>query len=114
MSLCLAEMRTHFCTDCARGHGGSSSRRKYGTNCIIPEFVNSGAVGCVGLRLAGGTRTWPRSLKKATQIFRSSFASMADTNLEVDDPGPTSTSVGVDVRPQLLFPLGHGQPAFAH
>ena len=57
MSLCLPARRTHFWIDDARGgsKGTGSSPRKYGTNCIIPELVNIGAVGCVGIRLAEGT-----------------------------------------------------------
>ena len=48
-SLCLPPARTHFCTSAARGgsNGTGSSPRKYGTNCIIPELVNIGAVGWV-------------------------------------------------------------------
>ena len=46
-SLCLPPARTHFWIDAARGgrNGGCSSPRKYGTNGIIPELVNIGAVG---------------------------------------------------------------------
>ena len=41
----------------ARGgrNGTGSSPRKYGTNGIIPEFVNIGADGWFGIRLADGT-----------------------------------------------------------
>ena len=32
-------------SEVARAKGAGSSPRKYGTNCIIPELVNMGAVG---------------------------------------------------------------------
>ena len=56
-SLCLPPARTHFCTDVARAgvNGTSSSPRKYGTNCIIPELVNIGADGWCGMSPADGT-----------------------------------------------------------
>jgi hypothetical protein len=41
----------------ARGgsYGADSSPKKYGTKGIIPEFVNIGAEGCVGIRLPDRT-----------------------------------------------------------
>ena len=56
MSLCLPASRTHFWIVAARGgsNGTGSSPRKYGTNCIIPEFVNIGAVGWVGMQARRG------------------------------------------------------------
>ena len=67
MSLCLPDRRTHFWIDWARGQGGGSSPRKYGTNCIIPELVNRGAVGWCGIRLADGTSAWLARRKKSIQ-----------------------------------------------
>src|SRR6188768_518733 len=80
MSLCLPARRTHFWMLEARGgsKGTGSSPRKYGTNCIIPEFVNIGAVGWVGMRLADGTSAWSRARKNSFQVRRSVTASMTD------------------------------------
>ena len=77
-SLCLPPARTHFWIVAARGgsNGTGSSPRKYGTNCIIPELVNIGAVGCVGIRLADGTTVWSRAAKNSVQTWRSPLASM--------------------------------------
>ena len=76
-SLCLPPARTHFWTVVARGNGAGSSPRKYGTNCIIPEFVNIGAVGWCGIRPADGTFVCPRSAKKSVNAARSSVACMS-------------------------------------
>ena len=78
MSLCLPASRTHFWIDDARGgsKGTGSSPRKYGTNCIIPELVNIGAVGCVGIRLADGTSACWRASKNSFQVRRSVTPSM--------------------------------------
>src|SRR5262245_4758517 len=95
MSLCLPARRTHFWIDDARGgsNGTGSSARKYGTNCIIPECVNMGAVGCVGMRLAEGTSACPWAVKNSFQVRRSVTASMTDrayrrgfTRLALDRP----------------------------
>ena len=75
-SLCLPPARTHFCTRLARGgsNGTGSSPRKYGTNGIIPELVNIGAVGWCGISPADGTTVWPRAAKKSWKTLRSSLA----------------------------------------
>ena len=78
MSLCLPARRTHFWIVAARGgsYGTGSSPRKYGTNCIIPELVNIGAVGCVGIRLAEGTSVCCLAAKNSFQVRRRPVASM--------------------------------------
>ena len=77
-SLCLPPARTQRCTDVARGgsKGTGSSPRKYGTNGIIPELVNIGAVGWSGISPAEGTRVCPRSSKNEVNARRSSAESM--------------------------------------
>jgi hypothetical protein len=73
-SLCLPPARTHFWTSAARGglNGTGSSPRKYGTNGIIPELVNMGAVGWVGIRLPDGTIVCSRAAKNSAKARRSS------------------------------------------
>ena len=68
-SLCLPPARTHFWTSATRGgsNGTGSSPRKYGTNCIIPEFVNIGAVGWCGIRLADGTSVCCRAREEVEE-----------------------------------------------
>ncbi|CAB4557047.1 unannotated protein [freshwater metagenome] len=75
-SLCLPPARTHFCIETARGgeYGAGSSPKKYGTKGIIPEFVNIGADGWVGMRLPDLTDVWARATKKSVQVRRRSFA----------------------------------------
>src|SRR3954462_9067482 len=73
-SLCLPPARTHFCTSATRGgsYGTGSSPRKYGTNGIIPEFTNIGAVGWCGIKPADGTILCCRCAKKSRNFCRSS------------------------------------------
>ena len=59
----MSTVRKHFCTEVARGHGGTSSPRKKGLNGTMPAMVNR-TVGSWGIRLADGTAAWPRSTKK--------------------------------------------------
>ncbi len=47
---------------------------KYGTNGIIPEFVNIGADGCSGISPLAGTSVWSRATQKSVQTCRSSCA----------------------------------------
>ena len=62
----------------AAAYGTGSSPRKYGTNGIIPELVNIGADGCVGIRLAEGTSGVRHgSTKNSVQARRSSSAVVA-------------------------------------
>jgi hypothetical protein len=42
---------------------------KYGTKGIIPEFVNIGALGCVGIKLADGTMVCCRAAKNSFQAL---------------------------------------------
>src|SRR4051812_30874547 len=105
-SLCLPPARTHFCTSATRGgsYGTGSSPRKNGTNCIIPEFVNIGAVGWCGMRPADGTIVWARAAKKSRNFWRSSSDRIA-TKL------PTGR---FQLRSNLCFPLAHGLAAVGH
>ena len=61
-TMSMSTVRKHFCTEVARGQGGTSSPRKNGLNGTIPAMVNS-TVGSWGMRLAEGTGVWPRSTK---------------------------------------------------
>src|SRR5437763_14259711 len=105
MSLCLPASRTHFWIDAARGgtKGTGSSARKYGTNCIIPELVNIGAVGWCGISPADGTRVCWRSRQKPFQARRSSSAFIEVVTL------PAGSR---QVRADLGLALLHGRPSF--
>src|SRR5918995_743349 len=48
-------------------------------NGTMPAFVNSGAAGSCGIRLADSTRVWPRSTKKSRKARRSSSAVVGGT-----------------------------------
>src|SRR5882724_2103830 len=74
MSLCFPARRTHFWIDDALGglNGTGSSPRKYGTNGIIPELTNIGAVGWCGMSPADGTNVCCRSPKKSPHARRNS------------------------------------------
>src|SRR3954454_19907991 len=48
-------------------------------NGTIPAFVNNGAAGSCGIRLADSTRAWPRSTKKSRKARRGSSAVVGGT-----------------------------------
>src|ERR687897_448055 len=48
-------------------------------NGTMPAFVNSGAAGSCGIRLAESTQVWPRSTKKSRKARRSSSAVVGGT-----------------------------------
>src|SRR5918995_5542202 len=48
-------------------------------NGTMPAFVNSGAAGSCGIRLADSTCVWPRSTKKSRKARRSSSAVVGGT-----------------------------------
>src|SRR5712691_7059592 len=75
-SLCLPPARTDFWMLVALGgeNGTFSSPRKYGTNWIMPEFVNNGAEECVGINDADFTRVCCFSAQKCFQTSRNSAA----------------------------------------
>src|SRR3569833_191133 len=54
----MSGVRTHFCTEVARGYGGGASPRKYGLNCTMPALTNS-RFGSSRISGALGTRVWP-------------------------------------------------------
>ena len=54
----MSTVRKHFCTEVARGHGGTSSPRKNGLKGTMPAMVNS-TDGSWGMRLAEGTARVP-------------------------------------------------------
>src|SRR5438132_7417174 len=109
-SLCLPPARTHFWTLHARRgvNGGSSSPRKYGTNCIIPELVNMGADGWCGIKLAAATGVWARAVKNSVQARRSWSAFMVRPSVWASEDGP---GPGIDAGAQVLLGLPHGDPA---
>jgi len=61
---------------------------KYGTNGIIPELVNIGALGCVGMRLADGTMVCCRAAKKSFHAARRSEEDRGAIELPSLEPGP--------------------------
>ncbi len=68
-TMSMSTVRKHFCTEVARGHGGTSSPRKKGLKGTMPAMVNS-TVGSWGMRLADGTAVCPRSTKKRVKASR--------------------------------------------
>jgi hypothetical protein len=65
----------------ARGgeKGGFSSPRKYGTNWIMPAFVNNGAVGWVGMSEEDPTTVWSLAAQYSFHTWRSSAAVLTTT-----------------------------------
>ena len=116
MSLCLPARRTHFWIVAARGgsYGTGSSPRKYGTNCIIPEFVNIGAVGCVGIRLGRRARACARARRRSrSRCGAGSTASMSGPSLPAVAPRLARFGLSERVRStlgaQLGLALAHGR-----
>src|SRR5258706_2625567 len=103
MSLCFPARRTHFGIDDALGglNGTGSSPRKYGTNCIIPELTNIGAVGWCGMRPAEGTIVCCRSRQKSVHARRNSS--------DFIETGRLPAAAG-QLRPYLRLPLPHRFP----
>src|SRR3954453_12579952 len=99
-SLCLPPALTHFWTSATRGgsYGTGSSPRKYGTNGIIPEFTNIGAVGWCGIRPADGTIVCCLDAKKSRNARRSSSAFIGRSRLP---------ACPFELRSYLGFPLQH-------
>src|SRR5262245_58628153 len=116
-SLCLPPARTQRCTEAARGgtYGTASSPRKQGTNGIIPELVNMGALGCVGMRLPDGTIVCARAAKKSVKARRNSAEVRGAIGMSSlvgvrTDPVPHSGARG-ELGPQLGLALAHGAAA---
>src|SRR5947208_292322 len=65
----MSVVRNDFCTDVARGAGGSARPRKYGMNCTMPAVVRSSPVSGGGTSEEEGARMWPRSSKKLVNRF---------------------------------------------
>src|SRR5438128_527639 len=106
MSSCLPRTRTHFCTEVARGYGGSSSPRKMGRNWFMPALVNSGAAGWWGMSPEDGTTVCPRSAKKPVKARRSSLASISRLSL----PG-ASGQPSLQLGPQFGLALARRLPS---
>src|SRR5919204_3293662 len=60
----MSVVRKDFCTETARGAGGSACPRKNGMNCTIPAVVSSSPVSGGGTSDDEGTWRCPRSVKK--------------------------------------------------
>ncbi len=71
----MSGVRKHFWMLVARGHGATSSPTKYGLNGTMPAMVNR-TDGSWGIKLADGTDTCPRSVKKRVKAALSSLASI--------------------------------------
>ena len=87
----MSLVRKHFCTEVARGQGGTSSPRKNGLKGTMPAMVNS-TDGSWGMRLAEGTGVWPRSTKNRVNAARRWSASIAVPGVTTSDlscPGET-------------------------
>src|SRR4029450_1410006 len=120
-SLCLPPARTQRWTEAARGgrYGTGSSPRNSGTNGIIPELVNMGALGCVGMRLPDGTIVCCLASKNSVQERRSSAevrGAISGVGLVLPCAFALQGLAGgarprAQLGPQLGLPLGHGAPA---
>src|SRR5262245_27303843 len=95
----MSAVRKTFWHVVARGYGGSSPPRKYGTNWFMPALVRS-SPGTGEIKDEDGTSRWPRSPQKSRNRRRISFESMVRPSVPTDLGGSAHQIAG-DQVPQL-------------